>query len=195
MTLRFKPLTFDLGDVSSSPISDYEYQRYVEFGAPTTRLQAVSATGFALKCTAGPHYDAGNPAQSVTFPADFFQTLPKLAVQMLWWRVPRPYLFNWNNTPVHLLEGLGKVDLQPLGALPATVPEFRPLVGRPDLDVWRVGYTPCEVRLQIEYDRWGCDLERSGDQSGGVGLTGMRERADQLGARLVLRSNPLLRHG
>jgi PAS domain S-box-containing protein len=53
-----------------------------------------------------------------------------------------------------------------------------------------LSYTPGEVRLHIEDDGRGCDLERSGDPSEGVGLTGMKERAEQIGARLILRSSP-----
>jgi adenylate cyclase len=51
-------------------------------------------------------------------------------------------------------------------------------------------YNPCEFILHIEDDGQGCDLVRLGDQSEGVGLTGIKERVEQIGARLVLRSSP-----
>ena len=53
-----------------------------------------------------------------------------------------------------------------------------------------LAYGECEVRLNVEDDGQGCDLQRPNDQGEGVGLTGMKERAEQIGARLVLRSSP-----
>lgn len=53
-----------------------------------------------------------------------------------------------------------------------------------------IGYGLCEVRLHIVDDGQGCDLGWRGDESEGVGLTGMKERAEQIGARLVLCSSP-----
>jgi PAS domain S-box-containing protein len=51
-----------------------------------------------------------------------------------------------------------------------------------------LGYTENEVRLHIEDDGKGFDPEATPSQ--GVGLTGMKERAEQIGARLLLKSSP-----
>ena len=51
-----------------------------------------------------------------------------------------------------------------------------------------LGYTDCEVRLSVEDDGKGLDSEAG--QGEGIGLTGMRERAEQIGGRLVLRLSP-----
>jgi PAS domain S-box-containing protein len=51
-----------------------------------------------------------------------------------------------------------------------------------------LGYTENEVRLYIEDDGKGFDPEAT--PSKGIGLTGMKERADQIGARLLLKSSP-----
>lgn len=53
-----------------------------------------------------------------------------------------------------------------------------------------IGYDRHEVRLHVEDDGHGFDLERSGRKREGIGLIGMKERAEQIGARLVLRSSP-----
>jgi PAS domain S-box-containing protein len=53
-----------------------------------------------------------------------------------------------------------------------------------------LGYTDREVRLHVEDDGRGLDPGRPGGQGEGIGLTGMKERAEQIGARLVLRSSP-----
>jgi signal transduction histidine kinase len=49
-------------------------------------------------------------------------------------------------------------------------------------------YTDCEVRLHIQDDGQGFDSEAG--QGEGVGLTGMKERAEQMGVRLVVQSSP-----
>ena len=49
-------------------------------------------------------------------------------------------------------------------------------------------YGDCEVRLHVEDDGQGFDP--GAGQGEGVGLTGMKERADQMGVRLVIRSSP-----
>ena len=49
-------------------------------------------------------------------------------------------------------------------------------------------YGDCEVRLHVEDDGQGFDP--GAGQGEGVGLTGMRERADQMGVRLEIRSSP-----
>ncbi len=51
-------------------------------------------------------------------------------------------------------------------------------------------YSGCEVRLHVEDDGQGFDTARADDPVQGVGLTGMRERAEQIGGRLILRSSP-----
>ena len=51
-----------------------------------------------------------------------------------------------------------------------------------------LGYGDCEVRLHVEDDGQGFDPEAG--QGEGIGLTGMKERAEQMGVRLVIRSSP-----
>ena len=51
-----------------------------------------------------------------------------------------------------------------------------------------IGYTDCEVRLSIEDD--GKGFGSAAGQGEGIGLTGMKERAEQMGARLVIQSSP-----
>jgi PAS domain S-box-containing protein len=53
-----------------------------------------------------------------------------------------------------------------------------------------LGYTDFEVRLDIEDDGQGFDPEQPGGRGEGIGLIGMSERAERIGARLVLRSSP-----
>lgn len=49
-------------------------------------------------------------------------------------------------------------------------------------------YTDCEVRLSVEDNGKGFDS--AAGQGEGIGLTGMKERAEQIGGRLFLRSSP-----
>jgi PAS domain S-box-containing protein len=53
-----------------------------------------------------------------------------------------------------------------------------------------LGYGDCEVRLHVEDDGHGFDPEGQAGRGEGVGLTGVRERAERMGARLVIRSSP-----
>jgi PAS domain S-box-containing protein len=53
--------------------------------------------------------------------------------------------------------------------------------------VMELDYTDCEVRLHVEDDGRGFDPEAG--QGEGVGLTGMNERAEQMGVRLVIQSS------
>jgi signal transduction histidine kinase len=51
-----------------------------------------------------------------------------------------------------------------------------------------LNYTDCEVRLHVKDDGQGFDLGAC--QGEGIGLTGMKERAEQMGVRLVIQSSP-----
>ena len=51
-------------------------------------------------------------------------------------------------------------------------------------------YSGREARLHIEDDGQGFGTEREGAPVEGVGLTGMRERAEKIGGQLTLRPSP-----
>ena len=53
-----------------------------------------------------------------------------------------------------------------------------------------LGYGDCEVRLHVEDDGQGFDTEEQAGRGEGVGLTGVRERTERMGARLYIQSSP-----